>query len=187
MSECVFCKPEEILKKRIIHTDSDGWYAFVPDEPEIFGHIIVTVKQPHIREIISEDDKTLETLQCMTKGVKYIADILRKIKNVQRVYFAMLGETEDVHMHYHVFPRYGFVRDYEIDDWAKEYHLSKGFIAWQRFYSQPTVGFTSLDGFQYLGEIEKAYTIKKREIGSKPSNSLVEEMVEKIINMIALS
>ena len=69
----------------------------------------------------------------------------------------MLGETETVHILYHVFPRYGFVSEFEIDKWAEKNRLKKGSSDWQRFYSRPTAGFQSFSGFNYLGEIEKSY------------------------------
>jgi len=45
--KCSFCDQEDIedIKKRIIREgDGKKWSAFVPKEPEIFGHIVVTWK-----------------------------------------------------------------------------------------------------------------------------------------------
>lgn len=42
--KCAFCKKEDIEKEGSIIDQKEGrlWYALVPIEPEIFGHLIVT-------------------------------------------------------------------------------------------------------------------------------------------------
>lgn len=40
---CPFCMPEKEIGDRLIYRDKN-WYAFVPNEPEIFGHIMTLVK-----------------------------------------------------------------------------------------------------------------------------------------------
>ena len=182
MKSCPFDKVENVgnrLVHRIIN-QNNGWYAFVPQDAEIFGHVIVTVEKPCLREIISNDKEITEVLRRMSKGIKLMADVLSQIENVQRIYIAMLGESEKVHMHYHLFPRYNFVSDFEIDKWAKTHQLKKGSIGWRSFYSRPTAGFHSFDGFQYLGEIERSYNEAFRRIRAKPSDEVLEEMAERI-------
>lgn len=187
MKSCDFDKVEEKIGKRLVYRVTDqgnAWYAFVPQEPEIFGHVIVTVEKPCIREIISNDKEITKVLQRMSIGIKSMADVLSRIENVQRIYIAMLGESEKVHMHYHLFPRYDFVSEFEIDKWAKRNRLKKGPIEWQRFYSRPTAGFQSFSGFQYLGEIEKSFNEAARRISEKPSDELLEEMAATIKTLI---
>jgi len=190
MRQCIFDKSNNIDSDVVRRGDKDiitgnvSWYAFVPDNPEIFGHIIVTVEQPCIREIISESEEVInEALKRMSEGIKVMSDLIKKIDNVQRIYVAMLGETDSVHMHYHIIPRYGFIDEIEINKWAEKNRFDRGIIEWQRFYSHPTLGFQSLDGFQYLGEIERSYNQAKRVIGEKPSSELIKEIVNRIKNL----
>ena len=187
MENCPFDNAKENIGDRVIHRagrNNNDWYAFVPDKPEIFGHVIVTVENPCIREIITDNSEIVPVLQQMSEGIEFMAKVLSRIKNVQRVYIAMLGESEDVHMHYHLFPRYGFVGDEcAINSWAKENRLKKGSNEWQEFYSRPTTGFQSRDGFQYLGEIEKTFNEAARRIGKNPSDELLKEIAEKIKNL----
>jgi len=182
MEGCVFDDSDKLAERVIIK--KDGWYAFVPDEPEIFGHIIVTVETPCIREVACSDKRIPDVLKIMSSGIKFIADLLTEVKDVQRVYIAMLGETDSVHMHCHIIPRYGFVNDSEIAEWAKENRLTKGLLDWQRFYSNPTANFKISDGFRYLGEVENSYNIAKKRIGTKPSIELVKQMAGKIKDML---
>ncbi|MCJ7570724.1 MAG: hypothetical protein MUO82_02445 [Candidatus Thermoplasmatota archaeon] len=209
-TDCYFCCYENIKDEgRVIFPEKENkdeeWYAFIPLEPEIFGHIIVTYaseddKSPNIKKsefpcqniICKEDnhnvsnikkDKRDEILKVLDKGVITIVDGLKKIKNVDKVYFAMLGETKRTHMHYHLFPRYGFVNEYELNNWANKDDytlLSEGNIRWKKFYANPTSGFKSFDGFQYLGEIENSYQRAEKSIGKPPTEELLEEMAEKI-------
>jgi len=174
---CHFCDYKQ-FKKRVIDEDKD-WHAFIPKDPEIYGHCIVTTKK-HYEDILSSDGK--EALDIMSEGLKIVADKIKKIdeKRIHKVYFAMVGETKKTHMHYHLFPRYRFEHDSEIYEWAEEHKFDKGSYGWQKFYEVPTLGFKSFTGFQYLGEIEKSYDETKRRIGKKPSSDLVKVMVKKI-------
>lgn len=188
--DCSFCCFDNIKKEGRIIKDKKDWYAFIPLEPEIFGHVIVTYRTdtelnyPCIQNIIClEDEKRDKILNVLNEGILTLVDGLKKIKNVDKVYFAMLGETENTHMHYHLFPRYGFVNDYELDKWAnkKDYtRLSNGSIEWRKFFARPTCGFKSFTGFQYLGEIEASQERTLKCIGKKPSKKLIEEMVNNI-------
>lgn len=187
MKSCPFDEVEKEIGNRLVHRVTDqnnGWYAFVPLEPEIFGHVIVTVEKPCIREIITDTNEIVPVLQRMSKGVEFMAKVLSCIENVQRVYIAMLGESEDVHMHYHLFPRYNFVGEFEINTWAERNRLKEGSIEWQRFYSRPTAGFQLSSGFQYLGEIEKSYNEATKRIGNKPSNEVLEEIKRRLKGLI---
>ena len=119
-TKCYFCEIDKIRAEDRIIIEKNEWYAFVPQDPEIFGHVIVTYrtdtdsKYPHIQNISCDNEKRIKILNILDVGVKTIVDGLKNIKNVEMVYFAMLGETIKTHMHYHLFPRYGFVNDSEL-------------------------------------------------------------------------
>ena len=189
-TECYFCCFDNINDEGRVITSNSNWYAFVPKAPEIFGHTIVTYrtdeksnKHPHIQNIICKDDKRVEILKVLDEGIKTLVDGLKEIENVDKIYFAMLGETERTHMHYHLFPRFGFVNEYELINWVnkdKLYRLTKGNIRWQKFYANPTCGFKSFDGFQYLGEIEKSYSQARKCIGDDPPKGILKEMAKNI-------
>lgn len=182
MNGCVFDGANNI-GDRLVRKEKE-WYSFVPRDLEIYGHAIVTVEKPCIREIGTNDDKIVDALKQMSDGIKHMVNILKEIDNVQRVYVAMLGESNDVHMHYHLIPRYRFKSDVEIDEWTKKNRLRTGNDdcdrAWREFYARPTADFHSFEGFQYFGEIEKSYDKVKRRIGRGPSDALLEEMAKKL-------
>lgn len=181
--KCDFCDINN-FKDRIIHKcEKNGdiqWYVFVPQEPQIFGHIILTLNNPHVEDITSGEKQIQEVLSKLSGGISYIADLLGKIDNVKKVYLAMLGETPNIHMHYHMFPRYEFANEEEREYWSKRNTLQVGEIEWRKFYSKPTKGFNSLKGFQYLGDIEKFYNRSKESIGVKPSSQFLTKMTSRI-------
>ena len=186
VAKCDFDKAIENIGDRIIG-DRDvikerGWYAFVPKDASIFGHVLVTVENPCIREITTNNSQTVCTLEIMATGIKVISDIIKKIDNVQRVYVALLGESP-LHMHYHLLPRYSFIREDEFLYWSNKYRLKKGSVNWQKFYSRPTDGFLHKDGFQYLGEIERTYNEVKKIYGM-PSDELMGEMAGMLSKML---
>lgn len=43
-TECYFCCFDNIKKEGRVITNNKDWYAFVPQDPEIFGHVIVTYR-----------------------------------------------------------------------------------------------------------------------------------------------
>jgi len=181
--ECYFCCANDIDEERIIGKgESKEWYAFIPQDPEIYGHCIVTTKNPedHCEDIL--DIKGQIVLNNLVEGVKIVAKMIKGIdpKRIEKVYLAMLGETPKTHMHYHLFPRYRFEHDSEIYKWAEEHKFTNGCYGWRKFYETPTLGFKSFTGFQYLGEIEKLYDETKRRIGDKPSLNLLTEMRDNI-------
>jgi len=199
---CHFCNIKKIEEeKRIIkkvemeiNNNKETWFAFIPQDPEIFGHCIVTYKKseklPHIQNIGCNNIKRMEILKILNEGIVTIVDGLKKIKNVEMVYFAMLGETIPTHMHYHLFPRYNILDDEDkLNKWADNNTLlskddgSNEDFQWIKFFAKPTKGFKSFTGFQYLGEIEASQQYVKNSIGRKPSKNLVEDMAKKIIDI----
>jgi len=164
-SDCFFCN--DIGEERIIMEGND-WIAFIPLDPEIFGHCIVTTKH-HYEDITEIDGK--EALDKMSMGVKVMADKIKSLDDnrIKKVYFAVLGETERTHMHYHLFPRY--------EGKEELIQLTSEDIKWRNFYNNSTKDFEFSTGFQYLGEIEKNYENMKESIGRGPSLELLKEMV----------
>lgn len=183
----VFCDKKKIenIKNRIIHkggTDKK-WSAFIPDEPEIFGHIIVTYLNPDkhencIRDITSAEEGDQKILNSLIEGVRIISNKMTNIDNVDRVYVVLAGEDRRSHIHFHLFPRYGFLNNNEIVKWAEKCGISEGEIDWRRFYANPTKDFKFRHDFSYLGEIQQKYDDWKtnKMNGKPPSNELLIEM-----------
>jgi diadenosine tetraphosphate (Ap4A) HIT family hydrolase len=92
----------------------------------------------------------------------------------------MLGENPSVHIHFHLFPRYGFCNSYERGKWAEEYELLEGEFEWRCFYANPTMNFEYSTGFSYMGEIERRYNDMRDKIGKDPSRELIREMTTKL-------
>lgn len=166
---------------RIVDEGKDHeWYAFVPLGPEIFGHLIVTIPGPPcIRDIVMMESAHSKQWRNLNEGVRVCAEKLSKILNVDRVYTAFLGESAEVHVHCHLVPRYGFLNQGEIEAWSKLYGVSEGDTEWRRFYSNPTSGFSSLQGFRYLGEVERTFNEIKECLGH-PSFDILSQIAEKI-------
>jgi len=197
---CYFCDIEEIRKeKRIIkevktkiNGNNETWFAFIPQDPEIFGHCILTYKKSehlsHIQHVGCNNINRMDILEILNKGIVTIVDGLKKIKNVEMVYFAMLGETIPTHMHYHLFPRYNIYGDEnKLNKWANESNntllsgsKNESDIQWINFFAKPTCGFSSFKGFQYLGEIEASQERTLKCIGNKPSKKLIKNIAENI-------
>lgn len=171
------------MKERIILNGEGqkGWYAFIPDEPEIFGHIIVTVPSPHVQNIENVAPTNYAMIHDMAEGVTLASSHLKKIgEEVKRVYVLMLGESPIVHMHFHLIPRYEFKSNEELSTWSKRINLSRGDTRWNEFYNEPTLNFSISKGFRYTGEVERTYNESKAMIGRKPDYELIIEMANQI-------
>ncbi|MCJ7572534.1 MAG: hypothetical protein MUO82_11790 [Candidatus Thermoplasmatota archaeon] len=192
--KCYFCCFDNINDEGRVITENKNmnWYAFIPDRPEIFGHTIVTYRAyikpnnfSHIQNIKCDNNNERNNImEILNDGVITLVDALKKIKNVDLVYFAMLGETKETHMHYHLFPRYNIYGDkVKLNKWANKSDntsLSNGDIQWINFFAKPTCGFTSFKGFQYFGEIEESQNKAEKCIGKKPSKELLKEITKNI-------
>jgi len=142
----------------------------------------LTIYKKCIRDISSADDIDQKILNSLMEGVRIISNKLKNIDNVDRVYVVMTGEDPSAHVHFHLFPRYGFLNNNEIAKWAEKNGLSKGEIDWRRFYANPTKNFKYHHDFSYLGEIQQKYDDWKmnKMNGKPPSKELLIEMKEKL-------
>lgn len=199
---CSFCDQKEIedIQERIIREDARDkkWSAFVPPDPEIFGHIIVTYlncdrHKKCIRDISSVEEENQYILDSIITGVRIISNKRKNhIDNVDRVYVVMAGEDSSAHLHFHLFPKYGFLNDNDLNNkiakWVEKYGLSKGEIDWRRFYANPTKNFKFRHDFSYLGEIHQKYDDWKRnKMNDKPpSKDLLIEMKDKLEEIVKL-
>jgi hypothetical protein len=186
---CPFCDRGKV-KEQIIYDKDELWYALTPLDPHIFGHVLVTYSNGGkncIHDMWKKVDggweanrKIREIRESMLEGVRFMSDKMMHIDNVERIYFAMLGEDLSVHMHYHLFPRYGFLSSNELEKWSEKYKLSGGEFEWRRFYATPTMNFEYSTGFCYLCEIARKYDDMKKRIGNNPPKELLNEMTEKL-------
>ena len=156
------------------------WYAFVPRDPEIFGHVILTTDKGRCIHDLCEVDESILKAEIM--GVRQMMEKLWQTKKVGRVYVVVAGESEEVHHHFHLLPRYEFESFKEREKWAKEYELDAEDPKWVEFFKWPTLNFEHKEGFQYLGEIERKYNqCKNKEYyPNRPSEGLILEMVGKV-------
>ncbi len=170
----------------------EEWYAFVPGDPLIFGHILLTVDRKGNNNVPCEREgpdcihDMWEVPECILEreivGVRKCMNGLLEIDNVKRIYLVVAGETDEVHHHFHLLPRYGFKSFEEREKWYEELKLKAGDPKWRNFYRWPTLGMAHKEGFQYLGELERAYgTCKDNDYyPDQPSDVLLEEMARKI-------
>lgn len=107
---------------------------------------------------------------------------LVKLDGIGRVYVVIAGETQDVHHHFHLFPRYEFRSYEEREKWANEFNLDTDDPKWIEYFRWPTLSFEHKEGFQYLGEIERKYNERKSNeyYPNRPSDQLRLEMAEKL-------
>jgi diadenosine tetraphosphate (Ap4A) HIT family hydrolase len=83
--KCPFCYKPERRKEGKILDEGDLWYALIPKDPEIFGHIIVTYSDEgkhcirNIWEVNSEDEKRI--LNSMIEGVRTVSEKMINIGN----------------------------------------------------------------------------------------------------------
>jgi diadenosine tetraphosphate (Ap4A) HIT family hydrolase len=172
---CDFC--DRGKARDLLVLEGDNWYTIVPNEPEIFGHLILATDREHIQNIEDADTAILNGLQ---EGVLQTARLLRRLKNVKRAYIAVLGESRQVHFHYHFFPRYEFKNRGERAAWSTTYAPGVS-EPWKSFYSNPTANFMHKEGFQYLGEVERTYgDAKKRNKNNPPDFLVVRELARRL-------
>lgn len=200
---CSYCDQKKIedIQERIIREDARDkkWSAFVPREPEIFGHIIVTYlnyggDKKCIRDISSVEEENHYILDSIITGVRIISNKLKNNDNLfaDRVYVVMAGEDSSAHLHFHLFPKYGFLNDNDFNNkiakWAEKYGLSKGEIGWRRFYANPTKNFKFRYDFSYLGEIQQKYDNWKwyQMNDDSSSKDLLIEMKDKLEEIVKL-
>ena len=188
---CDFCdRQKEGLKDRIVAGENKEkiWYTLVPNDPHIFGHILLTIdrntndEKYHVRDFWKIGDK--EVLKEEIYGVVESMVALKRIPCVERIYLVVAGESETLHHHYHLIPRYKVKCNWaskDYGDWTKQCRLENIGLGWGRFYDMPK-SFCHSSGFQYLGELERTYNHFKECVTEKsgPGLSLLREMAEKI-------
>lgn len=179
--------------ERLVRDKGEEWYAFVPEEPLVFGHILLTVgKRPTDREGVCEEkyrnlwSTPKDILQNEIVGVRECMNGLVNIPFVKRVYVVVAGEERSVHHHFHLIPRYEFRSGEERDMWGKEHTLDADDPKWIEFYKSPTMDCKHSEGFQYIGELERVYNeCKDNEYYPKtPSKDLLKEMARKIKGIV---
>ena len=194
--KCKFCDKEIVADRIIDGLDKKDWYAFVPKDPEIFGHIILTTInfQPNcsrgedsnipkcpqeISEIYGNNE---EIFMKMTKGLIECSNKLKKIKPIEKVYILVAGETDGYHIHYHLIPRYEFRSYDERKQLAKKINLTIDDPKWVEFYNWPTKDFKYRQDFRYLGEVEQKYNDCKNNeyYPIEPSKEIIEKIVTRI-------
>ena len=89
----------------------------------------------------------------------------------------MLGETDPIHMHYHLFPRYGFVNESEINDWSKKYQLNKKYLFFTGSIFNRRHVLELIKAFSNFAE-EYQFLISGRDI-TKPAQN-IDKKIEKI-------
>lgn len=176
------------MEKFVVDEDKSQkkyWYAFVPRDPEIFGHVILTTDKGGCIHDLHEVNENI--LQGEIVGIRQIMAKLRRIDNVGRVYVVVAGETPEVHHHFHLFPRYKFESFEQRERFAQKYELEAEDPKWVEFYNWPALEFEHKDGFQYLGEIERKYNECKNNeyYPNRPSENLRLEMVEELMAVFA--
>ena len=185
-SGCDFCYRDR-MGRRII-AERQRWYAFVPEDPRIFGHIILTVDpeekgEKHcVHDIWNVEDEVLSgeiiaARDCM-RGLK-------EIPFVERVYLVVAGESERVHHHYHLIPRYKRHLDWKKEDvprWKKKCELKEGDSIWRSFYNDMPRKMHNWRGFQYLGELEHEYNDFRTHSAFEegPGLDILEDMAGKV-------
>lgn len=174
-------KDEEVNPRTI--EQSTKWRAFIPKDPEIFGHTILTPKD-HIPSILEVHSKDKEVFQELSDALLVCSQKLANVDNVEKIYVVMAGEDPTVHIHYHLFPRFDFLNEDELNLWARNNRISTGELSWRKFYARPTAGYKYFEGFQYVGEIERAYhEYRETRAGNKgPSPTLQKAMAEMIVD-----
>lgn len=116
--KCKFCKNKSEFEDRIIRgyepKDRRPW-AYVPREPATFGHAVVVSGEPYIDvcdQTISEDEERFvpEHLQEIMKMIRELALKMRSLeqngKKCKKVYVITQCETPDLHLHFHLIPRF---------------------------------------------------------------------------------
>ncbi len=151
---------------------------FVPDDPEIFGHLLLTTDLRHIPHL---DNASASDLRMLAPGVVAGAELIRRIDQVTRVYVIVLGEDCSVHLHYHLFPRYDLADSNALLQWGRKWSLRIP-EPWGSFYSRPTAGFEHRKGRCYLGEIERSYNYVKETFagGKKPSPEIARAIATRL-------
>ncbi|MFB3888349.1 MAG: HIT family protein [Candidatus Bathyarchaeia archaeon] len=112
---CILCFPTDkikgILRGYEYNEQSQQPYVFVPREPEAFGHCIVAAGKHYTDmsdERISRDTKQLTEMISIINNicVKMKKHLKSNGKACEKVYVSTLCETPEMHLHFHLIPRF---------------------------------------------------------------------------------
>ena len=179
------------MGRRIV-AEGQMWYAFVPMDPRIFGHIILTVDRNE--EGVKYHKQDIWDVKSEVLGEEIVAarDCMRglgKIPWVERIYLVVAGESKCVHHHYHLMPRYKRHRDWNDEDirqWKEKCRLERGDPMWRCFYNNMPRKMHNWHGFQYLGELEHRYNDfrTRSAFGEGPGLDILEDMADRVETII---
>lgn len=115
---CDFCTNKTKFQDRIIkgyEPDGKKPWAYVPCEPATFGHVIV-VSGKHYLDIChetfskNEEDSVEEHMKDIMRIVRALALKMKKLehngKKCEKVYMVSECETPNLHLHFHLIPRF---------------------------------------------------------------------------------
>jgi len=113
--ECILCHPEgkieNMLKGYEYNRNSVKPWVFVPREPEAFGHLVVASGK-HYADISDEKLTTDrkysgQIISLINKlSVKMRKELEYEGRKCEKVYVSTLCETENMHLHFHLIPRF---------------------------------------------------------------------------------
>lgn len=120
MKECVckFCKNRSEFEDRVIkgyEPKGKTPWAYVPREPATFGHAVVVAGEPYLDicdQTMPEGEERFvpKHLQEMMKMIRELALKMRSLeyngKKCEKVYVITECETPDLHLHFHLIPRF---------------------------------------------------------------------------------
>jgi len=112
---CILCYPEGNITRMIKGYEYDGKkpWVFVPREPEAFGHLIVAAGK-HYTDISDKGLATNEGMEHLKQIMSLISKLSLKMKEklkfdekeCEKIYVATLCETENMHLHFHLIPKF---------------------------------------------------------------------------------
>lgn len=181
-SKCVFCQRKKIEDRIIKHYEEEEFDVFIPKDPQIFGHLLLTrIGPPCLGKLENPEKELHEKINILSEGTMTVAkDFIKRDTKIDKVYIVVMGESESFHFHYHLIPRYGFLNDNEIDKWTEKYGIEKGSIEWRQFYARPTLGFRHFHGYRYLGEMERTFNEAKDRFKGNPPDEILLEMKKNV-------
>lgn len=112
---CILCYPEGEIKNILKGYEYDKErltpWVFIPREPEAFGHLIVAAGK-HYTDI--SDEKLAKDTDHLGQIMRLINELCLKMRKClrfegricERVYVSTLCETENMHLHFHLIPRF---------------------------------------------------------------------------------
>jgi len=113
--ECILCYPEGNIKNIIKGYEPDAErenpWVFVPREPEAFGHLVVVAGKHYLdisdKELAKDTKHLIQMLKLISKLCVKMKKHLKFDERVcKKVYVSTLCETDNMHLHFHLIPRF---------------------------------------------------------------------------------